>query len=431
MARLVTIIFMTLKERSDKHLSGVIGRFYELEISYGKGLYLVDTSGKSYLDFGSGIAVASTGHCHPAVTEAIKKQADTLIHPCIAMGYYEPLATVAEKITALTESDNYRVFFTQSGSEAVETALKCARYVSKRKKVIAFQGGFHGRTIGALSVTSSKKTYLEGYQLVEGSLFFPYPYLYRCPYALKPGQSEEQAYIEALENSDLFNTDVAAVIIEPVLGEAGYIPAPKAFLQALEKRCKQLGIYLIIDEIQTGIGRTGSWFCYQQSGLDPDFIVTAKGLGSGMPIGACLAKREIMDKWPKGAHGGTYGGNPIACAAANATLDVIQTVLPGIPALAKLAETLLREGLENHSLVGDIRVIGLMIGIEMVKDKISKEPNSQAMQDIMKNCLEKGLIVLSSGLHNNVLRLAPPLIIDEGSLRQGLSVLMEVIHDYR
>jgi len=420
---------MSLKERSDQYLSGVIGRFYELEISHGKGCYLYDTAGKAYLDFGSGIAVASTGHCHPAVSDAIKKQADTLIHPCIAMGYYEPLASACENVTALTGSDEYRVFFTQSGSEAVETALKCAKYVSKRKKVIAFNGGFHGRTIGALSVTSSKKTYWDGYQLVDGTAFFPYPNVYRCPFELKNGQSEEAAYIDALNQSELFNEEVAAVIIEPVLGEGGYVPAPKAFLKALGLRCKEKGIYLILDEIQSGIGRTGTWFSYQQAGVSPDFVLTAKGLGSGVPVGACLAKRSIMDQWPKGAHGGTYGGNPIACAAVNATLEVIQGTLPAIDALSTCAKELLTTALKDHPLVGDIRVNGLMIGIEFVTNKESKAPNSEAMLSVMRACLEKGLIVLSSGVHNNVIRLAPPLIIEQDLLKKGLNTLCEVIHD--
>jgi 4-aminobutyrate aminotransferase and related aminotransferases len=263
--------------------------------------------------------------------------------------------------------------------------------------------------------------------MLEGVSFFPYPYLYRSS---QENALSFEAYTTALEESNLFTTDVAAAIIEPVLGEGGYVPAPAAFLEALEKICKSKGILLIIDEIQSGIGRTGKWFAFQHTCIQPDIIVTAKGLGSGMPIGACLAKTKIMNQWPPGAHGGTYGGNPVACAATVATLDIVEKVQQNVPFLSQLASNLLHEGLRDHPNIGDIRVFGLMIGIECVKDKVTKEPLPDLITFTLNESLKRHLIVLSCGIHYNVIRLAPPLIISEKELRSGLATLIEVLHDY-
>jgi 4-aminobutyrate aminotransferase-like enzyme len=305
-----------------------------------------------------------------------------------------------------------------------------AKKVSGRYKCIAFKGGFHGRSMGALSLTTSKESYRDGIgPLLEGISFFPYPYCYRCPFD-ESHTDCESACIQALKESTLFNSEVAAVIIEPVLGEGGYSAAPIKFLKTLENICKKHGILLIVDEIQSGIGRTGQWFSFQKAGLSPDIIVSAKGLGSGMPISACIAKKKLMDQWPTGSHGGTYGSNPICCAAASATIDIIHPLLPQIKQLAEIAKTFLHKHLDNHKNVGDIRVEGLMIGLELVKDKTSKDPNPEMLSDILKKALEKHVIVLSCGIHSNVLRLAPPLIISEAELLEGLSILCECIHDY-
>ncbi len=420
-----------LKERAKKVFPPVLGRFHQLEVESAKGCYLYDKQGNAYLDFGSGIAVTSTGHCHPEVVNAIKKQAESLIHPCIAIGDTDSVIQCAERLTGLLLPEHYNIFFDQSGTGAVEAALKLAKYVQKKHKIIAFKGGFHGRSMGSLSVTTSKMSYRENVgPMLDGVDFFPYPYAYRCPWNTDNYLSSVEASIKALENSHLFNEEVAAAIIEPVLGEGGYIPATSPFLQALEIICKRHNIFLILDEIQTGIGRTGHWFNFQKSSISPDIIVTAKGLGSGMPIAACLAKTEIMNQWEKGAHGGTYGGNPISCAAALATINVIEPLLPQVQNLSSICKDFLTSKLSDLQHVGEIRVEGLMIGIEFVLDKESKKPNTDIISYILSHALKKHLIVISCGMHSNVIRLAPPLIITEKELLHGLSILCEVIHDY-
>ncbi len=421
------------KNDAKQLLSPVLSCYHNLDISHGEGLYLVDTQNQRYLDFGSGIAVTSTGHCHPEVVSAIQHQAETLIHPCIAMGHYPSLLECATALTDLLPHASYSVFFDQSGTGAVEAAIKLAKFTSKRKKIVAFQGGFHGRSIGSLSLTTSKQHYREGYEsfLIDDVDFFPYPYCYRCPWDADASTCQAKACSTALINSPLFDDDVAAVIIEPVLGEAGYVPAPLPFLKALQDVCTEKGILLILDEIQTGIGRTGKWFSFQHTDISPDIIVTAKGLGSGMPISACLAKAELMNQWPKGSHGGTYGGNPVTCAAATATINVVSSHLDAIPTLSNIAEDFLTQRLSDHPYIGDIRVTGLMIGIECVEDKQTKQPHPTLCVDIMTHCLTKHLIVLMCGLHGNVLRIAPPLIISESELINGLTLLCEVIDDYR
>lgn len=419
-----------LQDRGKNLFSPVLGKYHELEISAGKGCYLIDKQEKKYLDFGSGIAVASTGHCHPLVVAAIQKQAAELIHPCIAIGFCNALIECAEAILKLFPNDDYQVFFDQSGAAAVEAALKLAKYVTKKHKVIAFTGGFHGRSMGALSVTSSKKSYQENIgPMLDGVEYFPYPYCYRCPWKSKK-ESCDSLCVKALKESHLFTDDVAAVIIEPVLGEGGYTSAPKQFLQYLEKLCKEKNILLILDEIQTGIGRTGTWFNFEKSNLSPDIVVSAKGLGSGMPISACIAKKEIMNQWAPGSHGGTYGGNPIACAATLATLEVISENLPSVNLHSKFCEEYLNKNLLNHQYIGDIRVEGLMIGIEFVKDKDSKTPYPEIIAPLLKAAFKKQLILISCGIHSNVIRLAPPLIISEKELKKGLEILCEVIYDY-
>ena len=419
----------SITELSTQFLSPVLGRYHHIEYAKGEGCYLWDTAGKKYLDMASGLGVASTGHCHPKVTEAICKQAQTFIHPCIGNGHYAPPALLAETLsTLISDTTPFTAFFAQSGSEANEAAIKLARYVTKRKKLVAFQGGFHGRTLGALSLTTSKMKYRDGYEpLLEGISFFPYPYTYRCPWGKQTEADSTNAAIHALKESPLFNEDVAAVIIEPALGEGGYIPAPIAFIKALRDICTEKGILLIFDEIQTGVGRIGKWFGFQHYGVEPDIITLAKGIASGMPLSACLAKKTIMDQWTPGAHGGTYGANPVSCAAANATLAVISEHLPGIPEKSNIAFDLLHKRLGSHPNIGDIRGYGYFIGIELVKDKTSKTPYPELIKPILEDARNRGVILISCGLHDNVLRIIPPLIIDEPTLLNGLNIICDAI----
>jgi 4-aminobutyrate aminotransferase len=421
-----------LVHESKNALAKVLGRYHDIAYTHGEGAFLYDTDGKQYIDMSAGLGVCSTGHCHPRIVDAICKQAKTLIHPCIGNGHYEPPVALAQKLNHLASSTiSYSTFFSQSGSEANEAAIKLAKYVTKRKKLVAFQGGFHGRTLGSLSLTTSKMKYREGYEpLLAGIDFFPYPYIYRCPWGKDSQEDSIKASIEALESSPLFNSEVAAVIIEPALGEGGYIPAPKAFLQALRKICDHHGILLIVDEVQTGIGRTGTWFAYEHSDIQPDIITLAKGLGSGMPIGACVAKTELMDDWLPGAHGGTFGSNPVTCAAGLATINVIEEVINDIPDKGQYAFNFLRNRLDKHPNVGEIRGYGLFIGIELVKNKNTKEPYPELIRPVLDACRDAGVIIISCGLHDNVIRLMPPLTIDKDTLTVGLQCLCESLNDH-
>ncbi len=420
--------------RAKAALSPVSAHATEIEVSHGKGCYLVDTKGKAYLDFTSGLGVCSTGHCHPEVVSAIQNQAASLIHGCLGIVYYEPPIALAEKIGQIlggSETNLTSIFFTQSGSEAMETAIKLAKYVTKKHKLVAFRGGFHGRTLGALSVTTSKEKYRAGYEpLLEGVSFFPYPYCYRCPWGRERATCEVYCadhelapYLEALDNQ------VAAVIIEPVLGEGGYTFAPKEFIQKLVQKCREKGILVIFDEIQSGIGKTGTWFAFQQLDVAPDIVTIAKGIGSGLPLGACVSTPEIMNQWTKGAHGGTYGGNPVTCAAGLASLKVIEKALPAVAGLGKLVLERLQSELKDHPFVGEIRGQGLMIGIELVTDKVAKTPGVELVKTVLKKCLDQYLIVVSCGIEDNVIRLIPPLTITESELHKGLDILISVIHE--
>ena len=421
-----------LNEKSQQFLSPVLGRYHQLELVSGKGCYLYDVNQREYLDFSSGIAVTSTGHCHPQVVKAIEQQAKTLIHPCIAVGNSAPVIECAEKLTSLFLPHEFSVFFDQSGTTAVEAALKLAKYVSKKHKIVAFEGGFHGRSMGSLSVTTSKRAYQDHIgPMVEGVSFFPFPNMYRSVWQATDTQSALDCCLAQLQASELFNCDVAAVIIEPILGEGGFVPAPVEFLQQLQVICKANDILLIIDEIQTGIGRTGDWFLFQKYGLDPDIVVTAKGLGSGMPIGACLAKKELMNQWTAGAHGGTYGGNPVTCAAAAATLDVVEQYLPDINDKSQFCFDFLHTQLDDHPHVGDIRGAGLLIGLELVIDKTSKKPHAKLVKDVLDTALSRQLILISCGVYGNVIRILPPLVISKQELKQGLTILCEILNDYR
>jgi 4-aminobutyrate aminotransferase len=421
---------MDVKEKSSTHLSKVLSRYHDIVFEKGEGAKLTDIEGKTYIDLSSGLAVCSTGHCHPEVVEAICHQARSLIHPCIGNGHYEVAADLAEKINRrLSQKTQYSIFFGQSGSEANEAAIKLARYVSKRPHIIAFKGGFHGRTLGALSLTTSKMKYREGYEpLLQNISFFDYPYAYRCPWGKTSEKESIAASIKALTTSPLFNDSVAAVFIEPALGEGGYVPAPKEFLEALRKICDRHGIFLIFDEVQTGFGRTGKWFSFQHTDIEPDIITLAKGIASGMPLGACCAKKDIMDRWTPGAHGGTFGANPVSCAAGNATITVLDKALETVPKTSDEVFQLLRSQLKNHPHIGDIRGMGFFIGIEWVKDKTTKTPYPEIIPTLLEAARKRGIIIISCGIHNNVIRIIPPLTIEKSELIAAITLICEIFN---
>src|SRR3989475_5400964 len=419
-------------EQDAKFMSPSYTRDYPLVAKRGHGAMVEDVDGNTFLDFAAGIAVCSTGHCHPKVVAAIQKQAAELIHMSGTDFYYESLPLLAERLAkTVPGAEDKKVFFTNSGTEAIEGAVKLARYKTKRDKMIAFYGCFHGRTMGSLSLTASKATQRKGFgSLLGGVEHIPYPYAYRCALGHEPETCGEEI-LETLENQifkRLFDpTEVAGIIIEPIQGEGGYVPAPKFFLQELQRICRQHGIMLITDEEQSGMGRTGEMWAHEYAGSEPDILCSAKGIASGMPLGAIIARSSVMN-WKPGAHGTTFGGNPVCLAAAIATLDLLEG---GLVANAKkigdyiFAKT--ADWTNKFKIVGDVRGKGLMVGVEFVRDQRTKERAADLRNAIVDRAFHKGLLVLGAG--ENSLRLSPPLLIDQEQADFAVRTLEECIRE--
>jgi 4-aminobutyrate aminotransferase len=413
-------------ERDHTVVSPSYTRDYPMVAKTGRGAMVEDTDGNTFLDFAAGIAVVATGHCHPQVVAAIQKQAAELIHMSCTDFYYRGMVELAEKLASIAPGKSAkRVYFGNSGTEAVEAAMKLARYHTKRDKFIAFYGCFHGRTFGSLSLTASKAVQRKHFgSLLAGVFHAPYPNTYRGAYGGHPenAAADALAYIE----NELFKRivdpeDVAAIFVEPIQGEGGYLVAPAEFLQGLERLCRKHGILLVADEVQSGMGRTGRWWASDHAGIEPDIVCTAKGIASGMPLSAVIAKADVMD-WTPGAHASTFGGNPVSVAAALATVDVLEQ--DGIANAARMGEFILRQTAawrERHKSVGDIRGKGLMIGIEFVRDQKTKEKAPDLRNRVIDQAFQKGLLVLGAG--ENSLRLAPPLVIDEDQATFALETL--------
>ena len=403
-------------ERDHRVISPSYTRDYPFVAQSGRGATVEDVDGNTFLDFAAGIAVVATGHCHPKVVAAMQKQASELIHMSCTDFYYEGMVEFAEKLASIAPGGGAkRVYFGNSGTEAIEAAMKLARYHTKRDKFIAFYGCFHGRTMGSLSLTASKAVQRKRFGSLLGGVFHtPYPNTYRGAYGVRP----EHAAADALAQieGELFKRlvdpeEVAAIFVEPIQGEGGYVVAPAEFLQGLEKLCRKHGILLVADEVQSGMGRTGKWWASDHAGIEPDIVCTAKGIASGMPLAAMIAKADVMD-WAPGAHASTFGGNPVSIAAGLATFDLLQNGL--IENAARMGEFVFRrtaDWRERHKSVGDIRGKGLMIGIEFVRDQKTKEKAPDVRNRVIKSAFEKGVLVLGAG--ENSLRLAPPLVIDE------------------
>lgn len=390
------------------------------------GAVVVDADGNRLLDFGSGIAVNNLGHTPPAVVEAITAQAQALIHSSFNIVPYEGYIRLAERLADITPGKfAKKTFLANSGAEAVENAIKIARAHTRRQGVIAFDHGFHGRTYMAMTLTS-KLTYRQGFGPYAPEVYrTPFPHAYRCP-----GPDASAYAMRALEELVLHHLGphhVAAVIIEPVLGEGGYIEAPVPFMRGLREFCTKHGIVLVIDEVQTGFGRTGTMFACEHYDIEPDLMCLAKGLGSGLPISAVIGRAEIMDAPAIGAIGGTYGGNPVACAAALAVIDALTADGKAIVGRARaLGETLrgrLLAWQERFSKIGDVRGLGTMLGMEIVADRATRTPDPMATSQIVRHCYERGLIVLTAGTYGNVIRLAMPLVISDQELEEGLAIL--------
>jgi 4-aminobutyrate aminotransferase len=409
-------------------------RDYPFVMSHGKGAEVWDVDGNRFLDFAAGIAVCGTGHSHPAVVQAIKDAADRFLH--ISSDYWhEGQVRLAERMNELSPmKEPVMSFFAQSGTESVEAALKLARYVTNRGRFIGFLGGFHGRTMGSLAFTSSKYTQQKGFfPVMPGVTHVPYPNNYRPLFAGADQGSAVLRYIEdVLFVHNVPSNEVAAILVEPIQGEGGYLVPPAGFLAGLRELCDRHGILLIFDEVQSGIGRTGKMFAAEHWDVAPDIMTLAKGLGSGMPIGMVVAKRTLMRKWSRGAHGNTYGGNPLCCAAALATLDLVESEYrANAAAVGEYFMQRLQRLAARFSVVGEVRGKGLMIGMELVTDRTEKAPAKELCDALITRAYHNGLILLACG--QSTVRFMPPLMIGEADVDEAVALLerslQEVLSD--
>src|SRR5437764_1591198 len=403
-------------EGDAKYISPSYTRSYPLVAKSGRGIVVTDVDGNEFYDFSAGIAVTSTGHCHPEVVAAIQKQAGELIHMSGTDFYYENMITLAERLSKIAPMPGpHKIYYGNSGTEAVEAAFKLARYHTKRQNVIAFLGAFHGRTMGAVSLTASKPQQKRRFgPLVPGVTHIRYPDVYR---GCEGGPQDAEAFAlgcarfieDKLFKTTIAPEEVAAIFVEPIQGEGGYVIAPTIFMQELRRICDKHGILLVADEVQSGMGRTGKWWAIEHAGVQPDIVCVAKGIASGMPLGITMTRADIMD-WVPGSHASTFGGNPVCIAAALATLDLIER--DGIKNASEAGALLMKRlgtWPEKHAIVGDVRGRGLMIGVEIVKDKEAKTPAPDLRDRIVQLAFERGILFLGAG--PNSIRLSPPLIV--------------------
>ncbi|OGO26901.1 MAG: 4-aminobutyrate aminotransferase [Chloroflexi bacterium RBG_16_52_11] len=419
---------MTSHQEASANLSPVWIHYTPVVASRGEGCYIYDQDEVPYLDFTCGIAVTNTGHCHPKVVEAIRKQAGLLIHGQINIVVHEPILELVEQLRTIVHPSIDGFFFSNSGAEAIEGAMKLARHATGRTNIIVFQGSFHGRTVGTMSLTTSKTIYRQGYQpLMPGVFVAPFPYSYRY------GWDDEQTSQWCLEELDYLLTtqtaphETAAILIEPILGEGGYVVPPASFMQGLRRVCDQHGILLILDEVQTGLGRTGRWFGYDHFGIKPDIITVAKGLASGLPISGVFSRLELMEKWTPGTHGGTFGGNVVAAAAGVATLQAMKD--ENMPGNATERGSQLFTGLrhlqEEYPTMGDVRGLGLMIGTEFRTPQ--GKPDKNTAKAIVHACLDRKLMLLTCGPWDNTVRWIPPLIVSAEQIDHALAVFKDAL----
>jgi 4-aminobutyrate aminotransferase len=419
-----------LIKRDSSVISPSYPRSYPFVMDHGKGSEVWDVDGNRFLDFMAGIAVTSTGHAHPKVIKAIKDQADDFIH--ISSDFYHTKwIELAEKLDEIAPFNEAAVsFMTNSGTEAVETAIKLARYHTGRSNFIGFTGAFHGRTMGAVTFTASKPAYHGGfYPLMNGVVHAPFPNPYRPVLDRKSGEDYGETVVRYIEEQILGHIlppdEVAGILVETIQGEGGYIIPPPGFYPALRKLCDQHGILLMVDEVQSGMGRTGKWWAIEHFGVEPDIVTAAKGIASGMPLGACVARQSVMD-WERGSHGNTYGGNPISCAAALATIDLIEhEYLANAAEVGQYTLDALEEIQARHPSMGDVRGKGLMIGVEFIQDRRTKEPAKELCDRVVELAFERGLLMLSCG--KSVIRVAPALSIKKKEIDEGLQVFEEAV----
>lgn len=432
-----------LIENDERFTSPSYTRVYPLAVARGYGAVIEDVDGNRFLDFTAGIAVCSTGHCHSRVVAAIVRQAAQLLHMSGTDFYYAPQGDLARKLAEISPGTTpKRVFFTNSGAESVEAAFKLARHHTKRQHMIAFFGAFHGRTMGALSLTGSKVIQRSGFApLIPQISHVDYANCYRCPIrachtpatGLQPPVAPA-CCLEALNQiEDLFRRtvdphEVAAIIVEPIQGEGGYIVPPPEFHRELKKLAEKHGILYIVDEVQSGMGRTGKMFAIEHFGVEPDIICLAKGIASGMPLGAIIASSEIMD-WGPGSHASTFGGNPVSCVAALETIGLLEEgLMQNATDVGNHLQSRLRELATRHPLIGDVRGLGLMVGAELVRDRATKEPATTEKEAIIQDCFRRGLLLLGCG--QSTIRFCPPLVITTGQADTAVAILDEVLKKY-
>jgi len=419
-----------LIERDQKVISPSYPRGYPFVMDHGRGTEVWDVDGNRFLDFAAGIAVVTTGHSHPKIVKAIQDQAEKFIHISSDF-YHENWIRLGEKLAEHAPwKEDTCSFMTNSGTESVEGAIKLARYHTQASHFIGFLGAFHGRTIGAVTFTASKANYKNGFfPLMNGVLHAPYPNPYRPLLARKPGMAMAKPSVSYIEEELIGRLvpgkDVAGILIEPIQGEGGYLVPPDDFFPALRKLCDKYGILLIADEVQCGMGRTGKFWAIEHFGVEPDVITSAKGIASGMPLGALVAKKKVMN-WPKGSHGNTYGGNPISCAASLATIQLIEDELMEN---TRVVGAYCKDGLfdlqKKHPSIGDVRGMGFMLGVEFVEDRESKAPAEKLRDDVVDFAFERGLLLLGCG--KSVIRIAPPLSTSKSEVDDALKIIDESI----
>jgi len=418
-------------KRTAKYISPSFARFYPLVVDSAHGSLVRDVDGNQFIDFASGIAVLSTGSTHPKVVQAIKSQAEKFVHFSYTDFYYENLVELSDKLLRLIPGDFQKmVYYGNSGAEAIEAAMKLTRNYTKRPIWLAHSGAFHGRTMGALSLTASKPMQRkDAFPLVPDVVHFPFPYCYRCPWKQTFPECDyycvdyfREQYLEKFVPVD----DVAAYFFEPIQGEGGYVPAPPDYFKKMEFLRKS-GVIFVSDEIQTGVGRTGKFLGIEHYGIVPDVVTLAKGIASGLPLSATVAKAEVMESWKPGQHASTFGANPVAVEASLATLDILKSehVLQNVRRIGEKAKKRLLEMKEKYEIVGDVRGMGLFIGVEIVKDKRSKARGEEEAKQIMDYCFRHGLLVIIAG--RNTIRVIPPLVVTEEEVGEGLDILEEGI----
>ena len=417
-------------ERDRKVISHSYARGYPFVMDHGKGTQVWDVDGNRFLDFAAGIAVAATGHSHPEVVKAIQTQAEQFIHISSDF-YHETWVQLGEKLNEIAPfSGPASSFMANSGTESVEAAIKLARYHTQRSQFIGFLGGFHGRTMGAVSFTASKPKYKRRFfPMMSGVVHVPFPDPYRPVLLRRKGEGYGEAVVRYIEEEILNRlipaNELAGFLIEPIQGEGGYIVPPQDFFPALRELCNKYDILLIADEIQSGMGRTGKWWAIENFGVEPDIITSAKGIASGMPLGAMITRKEIMS-WPTGSHGNTFGGNPISCAASLATIDLIKKYyLQNAREVGEYTLDALSEIMVRHPSIGDVRGIGLMIGVEFVQNRESKDPAIELRDEVVNLAFERGLLTLGCG--QSVIRISPPLSTTKSEIDEGLMIFEEAI----